>query len=424
LAGRGGRDGCRLGKEKGRTNVRKRIKVSASLIAASTLLGAMVLTLGGSVPAQADYAPGPHDIIGVGSDTLQYLLDFADDGDPNGDAGFNTSGNFYKVVSFDATADSNARAAYLNNSTDATLLPLDPTAVLRAGTYPVERPNGSSAGINALLADTSAAYPTINFVRMSSAPTTTEGATAQSEGFGGLEVVTIGQENLEMAASLATNAPAGLSAQQLVDIYQCTPGFTQWTDVGGTSTDTIIPAIPQAGSGTRSTFLSELQAANGGTAITLGGCVVTVEENDPTGITGNTDPNDVIEPFSGSRLNLWNGVSGDTAQSASTGVGYFHVPTTAYPGGASIPPNIQLLTGKPSDGNSVFDDDRDLYIVYPYIDQTSTTPWQPGSKLNWAEALFCNPGGTTPWIDSPAGLDDISQAGADPDYSCASTPLT
>jgi hypothetical protein len=402
------------------------------LLAASTALGGVALSVGTTLPAHADYAPGSNDIVGVGSDTLQYLLDFGDDGDTVGDLGYNDAGNPYKIVSIDATADSNARAAYLNNSTDANLQPLDPTVVLRGGTYPIERPNGSSAGISALIADTSAADPTINFARMSSQPTSAEGAAVT----GGLEVVQIATENLEMAVdSTKTDAPAGLSLQQLLQIYECND--TTWTQVGGTSTATIIPAIPQSGSGTRSTFLSELATVNGGTTPTLGSCVITVEENDPTGITGNTDPADVIVPFSGSRLNLWSGVSGDTKLSASSGVGYFHSPTTAYPGATTAEaPGISLLTGTPSDGNPVFDDVRALNVVYPFNQGTSTTPWQPGTKLNWANTLFCNanygntpgspivPGTPEPFFESPAGQSLIAQAGATPDFSCATTPLT
>lgn len=410
--------------------MRKRTKLSVSLMAASATLGAMVLSVGAALPAQAaqaapaDYGPGAHDIVGVGSDTLQYLLDFGADGDPSGDAGYNTAGNNYKVVSVDATADANARASYLNNSTNTTLLPLQGTQFLRAGTYPIQRPNGSGAGINAMLADTSAADPTINFVRMSSAPTTTQGATAVSNGWGGLEVVTLGNENLRMVADgTTTNAPAGLSAQQLVQIYQCTD--TTWNQVGGSSTATIIPAIPQSGSGTRNTFLADLATANGGTAITLGSCVVTVEENDPTGITGNTSPANVIVPFSGSRLNLWNGVSGNTTISSSSGVGFFHAPSTAYPGAATpIAPNVVPLTGTPSDTNVVYNDTRNLYVVYRWSDQQSTTPWQPGGTRSWAQTLFCDPGGPAPYFDTPAGQALLAQAGANPAYSCASSPLT
>ncbi|HYK33784.1 MAG TPA: substrate-binding domain-containing protein [Streptosporangiaceae bacterium] len=423
--------------------MRKRIKLSVSLAAACTTVGALMLTAGSVLPAQAaptakaDYAPVPGDVVGDGSDTLQFIVDFGADGDPSGDTGFNDAGNLFKLVSMDATADSNSRFAYANNSTTSSPNPLSPTAVYRGGTFPVQRINGSGAGINALLADTSLADAHIDFARMSSNPTTAQGATAVTNGWQGLQQFVLGTEHLREAAANTSNSPVGLSAQQLVAIYQCTA--TQWTAVGGSSADHIIPIIPQSGSGTRNTFLADLQAANGGTAITLGSCVVTGEENDPVAITSlsstTTDPNggtctpncsaDAIEPFSGARLNLWSGLSGNTTFGANSGVGYFHTPTAAYPGGAALSPGVHQLTGTPSDANPVYNDTRNLNIVYRWTDQISTTPWQPGSTLNWAQALFCNPGGATPFFQTAAGKTLIAEAGGDPaTQSCLTTPLT
>jgi len=425
-------------------HVRKRSKLSVSLGAVCTVVGAMALTVGVALPAQAapavraDYAPNNNDIVGDGSDTLQFIVDFGADGDVSGDTGYNSAGNLYKLVSMDATADSNARYSWANGSTLLVPVPLNPTAVYRAQTYPVQRINGSGAGINALLADTAAADPRIDFARMSSNPTTAEGATAVTNGWQGLQDFVLGTEHLrEAAASPTTNSPTGLSAQQLVAIYQCTD--TAWNQVGGTSTDKIIPIIPQAGSGTRNTFLADLQAANGGVAITLGGCVSTGEENDPTAITSlsstTTDPNggtctpncsaDAIEPFSGARLDLWSGLSGNITFGSNPGTGYFHTPATAYPGGAALAPGIAQLVGVPSDSNPVYNDTRNLNVVYRWTDQISSTPWQPGGTLNWAKTLFCNPGGPTPFFQTPAGKTLIAEAGGDPStQSCLTSPLT
>ena len=433
--------------------MRKRTRMSASLAAACTVLGAVALTVSASLPAQAaptaraDYAPGPNDVVGDGSDTLQYLLDFGADGDPSGDAGYNSVGNPYKLVSMDATADSNARYSWANGSTLNNPLPLNPTAVYRAGTYPQQRINGSGAGINALLADTSASDPYIDFARMSSNPTTQQGATAVSNGWQGLQDFVVGVEHLrEAAATPTTNAPAGLSPQELVQIYQANqPNCVKWNQLsgapGGASTDAIIPIIPQSGSGTRSTFLADLaNEGNGGTAIVLGSCVSIGEENDPVAITSlastTTDPNggtcspncsaDAIEPFSGARLNLWAGKSGNTSFGPNpSGGGYIHDPTTPYPGGAALNPGIVQLTGTPTDGNSVYNDTRNLNVVYRWTDQISSTPWQPGGTLNWAQSLFCDPGGPTPFFQTAAGKTLIAEAGADPStQSCLSSPLT
>jgi ABC-type phosphate transport system substrate-binding protein len=452
--------------------VRKRVRFTVSLAAACTLLGGMAVTAVISAgPALADYQPGPNDVVGDGSDTLQYMLDFGAGGDTNGDAGYNSTA-FYKLVSMDATADSNARFAWQVGAslTNPTAGALNPTAVYRANTYPVQRINGSGAGINALLADTSAADPTINFARMSSNPTAAEGQTAENNGWDGLQDFVLGTENLRIASDLTTNAPCGtagtcsgsipgISAVELAEIYEAnTPNCLTWASLystaeggsgtvpAGTSTDTIIPIIPQSGSGTRSTFLADLGAAIGlpsGTSLTPGSCVATGEENDPTAITsltGTSNPinsttcspacsADAIEPFSGARLDLWQGVSGNTSFGPSVGGanGYFRDPTISYPNTKAnvLAPGIEQDTGTPPDGTTTYTDTRNLNVVYRWTDQISTTPWQPGSKLNWAEALFCDPGGPTPFFQTPAGQELVAEAGANPaTQSCLSSPLT
>jgi ABC-type phosphate transport system substrate-binding protein len=429
--------------------------LSVRLAAVTTALGATVLAVGTALPAQAaqaaraDYQPGPNDIVGVGSDTLQYLTNFANDGDPEGDPGFNAT-NTWKVVSMDATADSNARLSYNNNSTTGSPSQQNPTDVLRAQTYPVQRVNGSGAGLSALAANQgttgNSGLPTINFVRMSSTPSVAQGGQFAS----GLEVVKIATENLGIAKdSVASNDTVALSAKQLATIYQANiapSGCPTWGSVGVTgaaANNWIAPVIPQAGSGTRNTFLADLAAAAGVSSITLGTCVVTAEENDPTSITGYTTPagwggpvgagvadsQDAIAPMSGSRINLWSGTSGNPTLAPSSGVGYFRSPNVAY-GGTNAPlvPNVvQVITGTASDGTAAYVDNRPLNIVYPFNQNSSTTAGEPGSPYNWANLLFCpstKAGAPTPWYATPAGQVAIAEAGAVPSYSCATTPLT
>ncbi len=353
--------------------------------------------------AHADLAPTQNDIVGVGSDTVQNIANFLADGDTTGTPGYNSAGNLNRVVSFDATPDANDRAGYLNGSTNASLKPLTPTVVLRAGTSPVQRPNGSGAGITALLAD-KGSTEVINFVRSSRLPTDAEQQLALSAGWGGLHVVRISTDDLRVATANTTNAPSALTPAQLVQIYQCTA--TTWTAVGGSSGATIIPQVPQNGSGTRSTFLNDLKAANGGTAVTLGSCVQTVEENDPTSITGASSPADAIAPFSSGRLALYNS-------------GYFKDPTKVFgTAPVAVAPGITLLTATGSYLNS-----RGLYIVFRHSDTTSTTPFQPGGTKNWVQTLFSNPGGTAPFVNTTAGKADIASGGATPNYVDCSAGL-
>ena len=75
---------------------------------------------GGAACRPADPAPSSNDVVGVGSDTLQYMLDFGADGDFNSNPGYN-AGKLSRLISFDATPDANARAGYLNGSTSTGL---------------------------------------------------------------------------------------------------------------------------------------------------------------------------------------------------------------------------------------------------------------------------------------------------------------
>jgi ABC-type phosphate transport system substrate-binding protein len=423
-------------------------KLKAGLAIAGTLVGVAGMA---TQPAFADYAPTSKDVVGVGSDTLQYLVDFAADGDQLGDSGYNSAGNKFKLVNFDATADANARLAYgpqgvgpgtcapgngpaagtgntsgQHNDSPCTL---NPTIVIRAGVSPVQRPNGSGAGAKALAADTS---HFITFARASACegPTCTPAGPLSSA----FDSVQVGTDPLAMLAASTTNA-VPLSVSQLNQIYACT--ITNWQTVGGPNAP-IIPIIPQVGSGTRTTFLTDINNP------TLGSCVVTGEENDPTAIAAQSTPADAIEPMSGGRLNLFLGLlSNGTANGVG---GYFRDPTcslnainTSTPAACAaannkINPPVKLITtGSPSDGNALFDSPRPLYIYFRDSDVTSTAPWQPGSTLNAVRTLFYNPclsgqtgcvtiGGVTygpggqPYFATAAAQQDISAAGITPAY--------
>ena len=364
----------------------------SQIFAGGAVLAVTALSLALVAPASADMAPGADDIVGVGSDTVQNIGNFMADGDTNFAAsGVNSSVSKNRLISFDATPDANDRAGYLNGSTSAGLRPLNPTIILRAGSSPIQRPNGSGAGITALNKDTAAPFK-INYVRSSRLPSVAEQNTAAGIAAfgGGLRVIKISTDALKAAVATTTNAPASLTAAQLVGIYQCTT--TSWATVGGTA-GTIVPLIPQSGSGTRSSFLADLQAANGGTAITLGGCVQTVEENDPAAITGlGANAANAVAPFSEGRINLYNS-------------GYFRDPAVAFPGGAAQTAGVKTTGG--------YVNNRGLYIVFRQSDATSTTKWQPGSTQNFANALFIGAGSYAASGDA-AGA--IAAAGATQTY--------
>ncbi|MGP8182144.1 MAG: substrate-binding domain-containing protein [Acidimicrobiales bacterium] len=441
--------------------MRHRTIIRLGLTAATVV--ATVLPLGlFAGPAFADYAPSGKDVVGVGSDTLQYMFDFLADGDAYGTTGYNVLGNKYKLVSFDATADANARLAYgvdggqaaqlvctpgtgstagTGNATGTnTGIPcvLNPTIVLRAGLQPVQRPNGSGAGFKALVQDIVAGDnastaangnkpEVINFSRASSTQSTTAGLPG-SEGIDQLSLATDPLPMIETTTPVSHAVP--LSAAQLALIYAANTGSClTWNDprIGGGSADAIIPIIPQVGSGTRSYFLGQIGLGAPGT------CAVVAEENDPTALAQQgANAADAIEPISQGRLDVYKGVN-NTGVSGGIG-GYFLDPSCAYLSGAagcgsgtvsagtwvttSVTPAVQPITGTPggSVGGALFDPSRTLYMYFRSTDVASTTPWQPGTSQNWLNALFYNPSGVggPPYIQQGAGQALLEDAGVTP----------
>ncbi|MCU1657297.1 MAG: hypothetical protein JWO57_1953, partial [Pseudonocardiales bacterium] len=334
------------------------------------------------------------------------LGDFVADGDFTGNGGYNSLGNANKFISVDATADANTRLAYSPQGLGPSCAPgtggtagtgnanathadapctLNPTIILRAGTSPVQRPNGSGAGYNLLKQDTDAAGNGKGYVDFSRA--------SSARGSNVLfDSITVGTDPLAILSSSTTNAVA-LSTAQLTSIYNCTA--TTWTAVGGTSTATIKPLLPQVGSGTRSSFLSAIGVP------TPGSCVTNVEENDPEAIDSSGDPSNAIEPMSGGRLNLF---QGKLSTGAANGVGgFFTDPSCPFspaesttPAGcvgaaATLAPNVKFWnTGTPSSG-TLFNITRNLFMYFRHADIASTTPFQPGSALNWVRTMFYNP---------------------------------
>lgn len=366
--------------------------------------GVLLLSLAAVKPAHADYAPSSSDIVGVGGDTPQFDLAFGADGDTIGDAGFNSAGAYNRLVTFNATADGNARQAYVNGSTLSSPQLLNPTDTLRAGTSPVQRVQSSGAAITALLADTSTPE-TINFVFSASEPTAAQQATANTNGWGFLHVVQIGRDAVQIAAANSTHAPAGLSIADLLSIYKGT--VTQWNQLPGNSNGssaTIVPELPPSSSSITKTFLADLKTANGGTAPTLSTAVKTVEQNDPSALTGASSPADAIVPFSSARLALYES-------------GYFHDPSVTFPGGSAVTPTVKTLTGTTGDGTA-YSSEVDHYVIFRQSDASNPLPMEPGGSKNWVQTLFSNPSApTSPFFAKSAGKALVTASGATAVYN-------
>lgn len=228
--------------------------IAGAAVAASatalTVVPAMADPINGSGKA---VTPKQTDIVGVGSDTSQNVVDqlMVD---------YNKSHSTGpRLYSWDA----------LNPKTG-----LDDNIVTKSTCAPILRPNGSSAGVSALDLNTKSGdgkHFCIDFARSSRGRKSTDPA----KGPGGILFVALAKDAETYATNATTNAPANLTTAQLHAIYTCTA--TTWNQVGGTSTATIDPQIPQIGSGTRAFW----ETAIGITDATIGPCVgQTAEENE------------------------------------------------------------------------------------------------------------------------------------------------
>ena len=420
---------------------------SAAVLSAIGTCAVLVFGVGS---AFADDQPTPNDVVGVGSDTVQYASDFLADGTPSGLPGYNAAVT-NRDMSFFATGDGNGRALYNssgtlltgNSSANGTT-----TVVLREGTKPVARPDGSGDGILALTNDSigsgtsweSLPNNSINYARASRLPKQAEqSACAAIADCGGLHVYEFASDNLEIAKSSTASNAFPLDVADLVQIYECND--RTWASLpgapAGASTNTIIPVLPQSGSGTRNFFEADLGIADSA----IGTCVQTAEEHDPTGIThahvagGTTlDPADAIEPFSVGRARLaasgyfangpepasdfaislitgCSGVSsawtsaGDTADQGYCGTG-------TDPADSTQPSNGGTPIVAP-DGGNVYDSVRGLYFIVRDFDLTSGTPFQPGATKNFAQVLFS---GTSSVIAKSANAGLIRAAFLVPNY--------
>lgn len=244
------------------------VRKSLAGVIAATLTASVVALSAGPASAAVDpddttFTPTTADLIGVGSDTSQHALKlFADAWNASGRASA-------KIATYAATGGGQI--------------------TLPSGA--INRPNGSGAGKSLLYGTGN--NPDIDFARSSSAQSTAE---TQA----GLQSFPFAVDTLVMAVSNSTpsNAPASLTIEQIVKIYK--GEFTNWSQVGGKD-GVIAPKIPQAGSGTRSFFESQLTAANGGVKVVYAQSVGEVQEHDDAKI--KNDPN-AVAPFSKGRAGL------------------------------------------------------------------------------------------------------------------------
>jgi PBP superfamily domain len=209
-------------------------------------------------PASADPRPTTvvrgHDLVGVGGDITEDLFGRLS-------------------VDYNRAAGSGARLYSYDSVGSATIR-------TKAGCDRIVRPDGSSAGIDALEARQVRAdgEPCIDFGR-ATRPVLPGDAPD-------LRTVPVLLDGVDWAANAGGHAPRSLTPAQLADIYTCTA--TRWDQVGGRSHARIQPMLPDVGPG----ISAFLQLAFGITFSDLGPCVFQgVNQDDGTDphIAGNPD---------------------------------------------------------------------------------------------------------------------------------------
>lgn len=236
------------------------------LVGVSAILG---LALGGTATADPNltdtgatrangFLPDANDVVGVGSDTTQYVINTA------AQAHSSSAGPAVRVASFNACKP----------GTEVTPpLVCNDSIQIRPGVT-ITRPNGSSAGISAL-----ATNPNINFARSSRF----RGTNAAEQDMWFIPALVDG-----LSYVVSKNAGAdirNLTTTELAAIYRC-------TDTRG-----YQPKLPQAGSGTRQFFLQQI----GVLETEIGPCVQVVQEHDATPVVGNAN---ALAPFSTARWSV------------------------------------------------------------------------------------------------------------------------
>ena len=253
---------------------------SLSLILAGALLAAGTVFTAGAALAdpispktKKAVLPKSYDVVGVGSDTDDSLLDQLSF---NYDGSHKTHNKTHPYIySWDATPPYN---------------PLITNSVIKpkGGCAKIGRPDGSGAGIAAFEnpAKTSGHF-CLDFARSASYRPSSD-----PDPLGKNLYVALAEDAESYAVSAGGSAPASLTIAQLKNIYSC--AVTNWSAVGGKNA-AISALAPLATTGVGKFWLQSLGLK------TFGPCVVTVQQNQGIskqfGTAAKANPN-VIVPYS------------------------------------------------------------------------------------------------------------------------------
>ena len=221
-----------------------RISLKRAAVVA-TMASASVALLGGGTPASATATPIPHPgqtFTLAGSDTTEEFMGrWLNQGNGSGQANGDYNVPARPTTPFNVPADANCAARTYG------------AAPVGAGQ--TLAPNGSSAGIQALVNDPNC----IDAARSSRGPSSSDPSGQ------GLKFTAYGIEALQWA-TFSPFAPSSLTLTQIRGIFSCS--ITNWNEVGGIDAP-IRPHIPQPNSGTGPFFISQVL----GGASNVGSCV-------------------------------------------------------------------------------------------------------------------------------------------------------
>ncbi len=218
--------------------------------------------------------PRNYDVVGVGSDTDDYLLDqLAADYDGAHKKVHNK--NHPWIYSWDAVPSKNPAD-------------LTSTIVTKQGCKKIARPDGSGLGLTAFENNVKTkGHDCIDFAREASY----RSGDPLNKGANGDLYVRLAEDAESYAVDSTTDAPANLTPAQLTAIFNCTD--TNWSQVGGTSAP-IDVVLPASTTGVTKFWLKALGIASFPT------CATVVQQNEGTAavFTSATTGPEAIVPYS------------------------------------------------------------------------------------------------------------------------------
>jgi ABC-type phosphate transport system substrate-binding protein len=320
--------------------------ISKNRLAFAAISAGLVTSLLGMGAAQADPTgpPTPRVLVGVGSDTVQDVM--------NQIANDVVISGVKQIGSYNATGSATFDTG-------------------KAGCSAVARPNGSGAGRAALLASLTAGDGCIQFARSSSLTLT---ASTPS-----LTYVPFAVDAVSYAVTANSAVPRSFNLADLQHIYNCDPNYVGTGT--GPGTYAINPVLPQAGSGTRSYWEGQM----GLTDTALPSCIINgvlpgtstiIEEH-----TGTYLNNTELVPFSiGQYTDQANGLILDRRGNTVLGV----IGTGAAGAAVTGATDPQLLNGS-------FNVKRDVYNVIP-TSQIAAPPYS--TVFVGSSSLICQDSAT------------------------------